>query len=333
MIPARRRLLALLADGACIRARSWRALGISRTAVWKDVAELRERGIAIESHDRQRLPARAARRTAGCGAMRAAARRTARRFPKGARSCSRSIPPTNTCMRSRRPARPAASRVRRAATRGPRPSRPLVARAVRVRADLLDRLDVRRPALGPRRIEPRHGRAGRAGAAPPRRRVVRLKWPNDLVVGPAKLGGLLIQLRSGRAGLLTSWSGSASISTCRRPRAQPSRHRARFRQATSANRRGRAARPERAGRDRRRVDAREVWSDSRATATRRSRAMAGTRRAARPAGADPAGRPRRRRHARGTDASGALLHRARRAHRAVLLRGGEPPRRAPGSAA
>ena len=61
MIPTRRRLIALLADGALHSGSQLAAeLGISRAAVWKHVAELRELGIEVQSLDRRgyQLPAR-----------------------------------------------------------------------------------------------------------------------------------------------------------------------------------------------------------------------------------------------------------------------------------
>jgi BirA family biotin operon repressor/biotin-[acetyl-CoA-carboxylase] ligase len=60
MIPTRQRLLALLADGALHSgARLAAELGVTRAAVWKYVAELRELGIEVTSLDRRgyRLPA------------------------------------------------------------------------------------------------------------------------------------------------------------------------------------------------------------------------------------------------------------------------------------
>jgi len=54
MIPTRQRLLALLADGNLHSgAKLAAALGLSRAAVWKEVAGLRKRGIEVLSHERR----------------------------------------------------------------------------------------------------------------------------------------------------------------------------------------------------------------------------------------------------------------------------------------
>ena len=61
MIPTRRRLIALLADGALHSGVQLAAeLGVSRAAVWKQVADIRSLGIDVQSLDRRgyRLPAR-----------------------------------------------------------------------------------------------------------------------------------------------------------------------------------------------------------------------------------------------------------------------------------
>jgi BirA family biotin operon repressor/biotin-[acetyl-CoA-carboxylase] ligase len=54
MIPTRRRLIALLADGALHSGGQLAAeLGVSRAAVWKHVGELRDLGIEVQSFDRR----------------------------------------------------------------------------------------------------------------------------------------------------------------------------------------------------------------------------------------------------------------------------------------
>ena len=156
-------LIALLADGEMHSGGQLAAeLGVSRAAVWKrrrtartsasrsraSIAAVTSSPAPSEMLDVERDPCVAAARAGRCRRNRGPVRDRGR--------------PTNISMpRPRR--RPAIrDRVRRAAERGPRPARPLLAGAVRFGPDILDRLDVRGHAGRPLRAQPRDGRAVRA---------------------------------------------------------------------------------------------------------------------------------------------------------------------------
>jgi len=197
MTPTRQRLLGLLADGSLHSGAKLAAeLGISRTAVWKEVAELRSRGIGIASEDRR-----------GYRLERSVELIDERRIRQAALDSGGSLPAdlevlfevdsTNEFLY---------------AAAAPAPGRPRLVIAELQRAG--------------------RGRRGRSWLAPfgsgltfsigwtfvdqPADlaalslamgvqvvrglqalglRAVELKWPNDVVVGPRKLGGLLTQLR------------------------------------------------------------------------------------------------------------------------------------------
>lgn len=202
MIPTRQRLLALLADGAMHSgAKLADALGISRTAVWKDVAELRERGIAIQSHDRRGYQLERPVELLDTVAMHAAAAAAGKTLPAGCEVLFE-VDSTNEYLYAEPAPPPARPRLVFAelqrAGRGRRgrswlapfgagltfsigwtfAEQPSDLAALSLAMGVQAALALR--SLG---VEP-----------------VRLKWPNDLVVGPAKLGGLLTQLRSETGG-------------------------------------------------------------------------------------------------------------------------------------
>ena len=159
-------------------------LGVSRTAVWKAVADLRERGIPVTSLDRRgyqlERPVELLRPARSC------ARRPQRTVAacRGATEVIFELGSTNEYLygAAAPPAGSSAPRLRRAADGRAWTTRSRVARAVRSRPHLLDRLDLCRNAGRPVGAQTRHGRVRRAGAA--RRSVLRdvmLKWPNDVV--------------------------------------------------------------------------------------------------------------------------------------------------------
>ena len=194
------RLLHLLADGALHSGeRLARELGVTRAAVWKLVAELRERGIAVASHERRgyQLEQPVELLEAECAAGRG--RRPA--CPHPPRSFSSSAPPTTTCMPPRRRNRP------RRASSSPscRPQVAVDAAATGSRRSApgsRSRSAGRSPRCGPtcRRSVSRSACAWSARCADSTRRSVQLKWPNDIVHRHAKLGGLLLQMRAEAGG-------------------------------------------------------------------------------------------------------------------------------------
>ena len=136
---SRAALLALLADGELHSGRALAMrLGVSRAAVWKLVAELRERRRRRRQRRASWLPAAAGRancsKRAGCVPQRL---RTGDALPGELEVLfSRWTPPTITCYSGRTPSEPAirASCLPRLQTRRTRPPRPCLARAVRIRA-------------------------------------------------------------------------------------------------------------------------------------------------------------------------------------------------------
>lgn len=202
MIPTRQRLLALLADGEQHSgARLAAGLGVSRTAVWKFVAELRERGVAVDSIDRRgyRLPQPVELMDAG-------------RMCAAAAAAGWALPPdlevlfevdsTNEYLYAAPAPPPGQPRLVFAelqhAGRGRR-GRTWVAPFGSgltfsigwtfgdMPADMssLSLAAGAQVVLGLRRLGLEHAR---------------IKWPNDIVLGQRKLGGLLTQLRSEAGG-------------------------------------------------------------------------------------------------------------------------------------
>jgi BirA family biotin operon repressor/biotin-[acetyl-CoA-carboxylase] ligase len=198
MIPTRQRLLALLADGALHSgARLADSLGISRTAVWKEVAELRERGIEIASHDRRGYQLARAVELLDADAMRAAAAAAGVRLP-GELEVAFEIDSTNEYLYAESPPPPGQPRVVLAelqrAGRGRRGRSWLAPFGSGLTfsigwsfADVPTDLAALSLAMGVQVVQ---------GLRALGVDTARLKWPNDIVVGPRKLGGLLAQLRS-----------------------------------------------------------------------------------------------------------------------------------------
>ena len=233
-------LLALLADGSLHSGAGLaEQLGVSRAAVWKLVGELRGHGIAVESLPRRgyRLPAPG----------RAARRRPHRRRCRGTRAerCPDrvevlfEIDSTNTYSAGRcaAGARSAAQSLRGDAARRAGPARSVLARAVRVGADVLRGLDVRRDAIGPAGARTRPRRRGRRGAA-------RLGVDGGAAqvaerhrLARRKLGGLLLQLRTESGGPASVVAGlGPQPRCCRSRRASARRATARYRSRTSTRR-------------------------------------------------------------------------------------------------
>ena len=190
-------LVTLLADGALHSGeRLAEALGVSRTAVWKVVTDLRERGIPVLSVDRRGYKLEHPVELLQLAHLRAAAARRQRDLP-AATEVIFELGSTNEYLHAAAappPGQPRA-RVRRTADGRPWSPWPLVARTFRRRRDVLDRLVFRGHAGGPFRAQPGDGRVRCAGAARHGAPRIMLKWPNDIVFEHRKLGGLLAQLR------------------------------------------------------------------------------------------------------------------------------------------
>ena len=161
------RLVRLLADGEMHSGERLAAdLGVTRAAVWKIVAELRERGVAVASHERRGYQLEQSVELLDLQSLRRSAAVAGIELPGGQRSVLRTrvdqrVP---ACCRGTS-AHGAAPRVRRTADGGTRAARSRVARAVRIRAHVLDRLDVCGDAGGPVGARSRAGRLRRARAA------------------------------------------------------------------------------------------------------------------------------------------------------------------------
>lgn len=202
MIPKRQRLLALLADGALHSGGPLAAeLGVTRAAVWKLVAELRELGIDVRSHDRRGYELPAPVELIDAGRMRAAADAAGWRLP-GRLEVLFEVGSTNDYLYDAPAPPPGEPRVVFAelqhAGRGRRGRTWLAPFASGLTfsigwsfADMPADLSALSLAMGVQAVRGLH----RLGAG-----AVQLKWPNDLVVGRRKLGGLLMQLRSEAGG-------------------------------------------------------------------------------------------------------------------------------------
>ena len=202
MIPTRQRLLGLLADGALHSGGQLAAeLGVSRAAVWKHVAELREIGVDVRSHDRRGYELPAPVELIDAGRMHAVA--SAEGWPLDGRfEVLFEIGSTNEYLYSAAAPQPAEPRLVFAelqhAGRGRRGRTWLAPFASGLTfsigwtfTDMPADLSALSLAMGVQAVRGLH----RLGAES-----VRLKWPNDIVVGRRKLGGLLTQLRSEAGG-------------------------------------------------------------------------------------------------------------------------------------
>jgi BirA family transcriptional regulator, biotin operon repressor / biotin---[acetyl-CoA-carboxylase] ligase len=202
MIPIRRRLLGLLADGTLHSGGQLAAeLGVTRAAIWKHVAELRELGIDVLSLDRRgyQLPARI--ELVDADRIRATA--VAERWPLACElEVLFEIDSTNDYLYSAAAPAPGHARLVFAewqrAGRGRRGRSWLAPFGSGLTfsigwtfADMPADLSALSLAMG---VQVVHGlrRLGAEQAS--------LKWPNDIVVQGRKLGGLLTQLRSEAGG-------------------------------------------------------------------------------------------------------------------------------------
>jgi BirA family transcriptional regulator, biotin operon repressor / biotin---[acetyl-CoA-carboxylase] ligase len=209
MSPTAPRLLTLLCDGKLHSgAQLAQALGVSRAAVWKLVGELQAAGIAIESVSRRgyRFPYAVELLDADC--MRAEARRLGRRLPEALEVHFR-MDSTNEHLYAAPPPLPGSAHVAFAelqtAGRGRRGRRwiaPFGSGLTFSIAWTFAETPADLPALG-LALGVTVARTLRQLDA----RGVALKWPNDLLAGGRKLGGLLTQLRQEAGGAATVVAG------------------------------------------------------------------------------------------------------------------------------
>jgi BirA family biotin operon repressor/biotin-[acetyl-CoA-carboxylase] ligase len=196
------RLLRLLADGGLHSGeRLAAALGITRAAVWKQVAELRGRGIAIHSSERRGYSLRRTVELLSVAALRRAACAGGFTLPDDT-SVEFELGSTNAVLHAAPPPAPGAPRLLFAelqtAGRGRR-GREWVApfgsgltfSIAWSYAEWPADLSALGLALGVCVVDALRD-LGAAG--------VELKWPNDIVHRHAKLGGLLLQMRSESGG-------------------------------------------------------------------------------------------------------------------------------------
>jgi BirA family biotin operon repressor/biotin-[acetyl-CoA-carboxylase] ligase len=196
------RLVCLLADGQLHSGeRLATSLGLTRAAVWKLVAELRERGIVVQSHERRGYQLDAAVELLDLPGLRQAAAEAGQSLP-AATEVIFEIGSTNEYLHAATAPPPGAPRVvfaeLQTAGRGRRGREWLAPFGSGLTfsigwtfAEMPAELSALSLAMGVCVV-----RALReCGAAD-----VQLKWPNDIVHGHAKLGGLLLQMRSEAGG-------------------------------------------------------------------------------------------------------------------------------------
>ena len=232
-------LLARLADGSLHSGAALAdQLEVSRAAVWKLVGELRGRGIAVES-----LPRRGYRLAAPVELL------DARRIGSAAEAHGRALPAMRRSpVRDRfdqhlslrglpAAARSAASRIRGDPARRAGPARSVLARALRVGADVLRGVDVRRDAVRPAgaRTRPRASRSPRHSRASASRRCGS-SGPTTSSGADASSAGCCCNCAPSRAGPPVSWPGWASTCCCRSRRASSSRAKVRCRSRISTRR-------------------------------------------------------------------------------------------------
>lgn len=201
MIPKRQRLLALLADGGLHSGQQLAGeLGVTRAAVWKLVAELRDLGIDVRSHDRRGYELPSAVELMDAARMQQAARDAGWTLFAQPEVLFE-IGSTNEYLYAAAPA-PGQPRLVFAelqhAGRGRRGRSWLAPFGSGLTFSIGWSFDVAPAelsalslAMGVQAARGLH----RLGAG-----AVQLKWPNDLVLGRRKLGGLLVQLRSESGG-------------------------------------------------------------------------------------------------------------------------------------
>jgi BirA family biotin operon repressor/biotin-[acetyl-CoA-carboxylase] ligase len=202
LIPLRQRLLTLLADGGLHSGAKLAAeLGVTRAAIWKSIAELRARGIAVLSLDRRgyRLPAPVELLDARqlCEMARAVGCEPDARF-----ELQFELGSTSDLLYAATAPPPGAPRVLfaelQSAGRGRRGRTWHAPFASGLTfsigwsfAETPPDIAALSLAMGVQAAQALHD-IGATG--------VRLKWPNDLLLGHRKLGGLLAQLRSETGG-------------------------------------------------------------------------------------------------------------------------------------
>jgi len=196
------RLVRLLADGALHSGeRLAEELGVTRAAVWKSVADLRERGIEVASHDRRGYQLHRPVELLDVAALRASAKAADLSLPADC-AVFFEIPSTNEYLQAADAPPVAAPRLvfaeLQTAGRGRRGRQWLAPFGSGLTfsigwtfAEMPADLSALSLALGVCVV-----RALRAmGAAD-----TQLKWPNDIVHRHHKLGGLLLQMRSEAGG-------------------------------------------------------------------------------------------------------------------------------------
>jgi BirA family biotin operon repressor/biotin-[acetyl-CoA-carboxylase] ligase len=202
MSEADARLVRLLADGRLHSgARLAASLGVTRAAVWKTVAELRERGVEVLSEPRRGYRLARPVELIGLAALHAGARAAGASLPD-ATEVLFEVGSTNEYLYAAEPPAPGRPRLvfaeRQTAGRGRRGRTWLAPFGSGLTFSIgwsFDELPADLPALG-LAMGVCVVRALRAlGAAE-----VGLKWPNDVVWRGRKLGGLLLQMRSESGG-------------------------------------------------------------------------------------------------------------------------------------
>lgn len=196
------RLVRLLADGALHSGeRLADELGVTRAAVWKSVAELRERGIAVASHERRGYQLVRPVELLDVEALRASARTAGLELP-GDCTVFFEIPSTNEYLQALEAPSPGAPRLvfaeLQTAGRGRRGREWLAPFGSGVTfsigwtfAEMPADLAALGLALGVCVVRTLRD----MGATD-----LQLKWPNDVVHAHRKLGGLLLQMRSEAGG-------------------------------------------------------------------------------------------------------------------------------------
>jgi BirA family biotin operon repressor/biotin-[acetyl-CoA-carboxylase] ligase len=192
---AEERLIAVLADGAVHSGEALAAeAGVTRAAIWKQVSKLGQLGIEVE-----RVPGKGYRVPGGLdlldgGAVRAALDPAAR-AAIGALEVLRSVGSTNTRLMDLADAPRCAVCLAEHQSGGR--GRMGRAWASPFGANLYASVSWTFEALPPgiQALSLAAGAALVEALDPDRRRGLALKWPNDLTVGPRKLGGILVELR------------------------------------------------------------------------------------------------------------------------------------------
>jgi BirA family transcriptional regulator, biotin operon repressor / biotin---[acetyl-CoA-carboxylase] ligase len=196
------RLVRLLSDGALHSgARLAEELGVTRAAVWKAIGELRERGIAVASHDRRGYQLERPVELLDAASLRAAAEAASLAWP-GSCEVVFEIGSTNDYLNDAGAPAPGAPRVvfaeLQTAGRGRRGRTWLAPFGSGLTfsigwtfADMPADLSALSLAMGVCVVRSLR-ELGAGGVA--------LKWPNDIVHEHRKLGGLLLQMRSEAGG-------------------------------------------------------------------------------------------------------------------------------------